>query len=371
MPEQSPQAGGKTLQLLAALNALVNPETNQSVVAQGQVKNISIAEGRVHFDLVRHPGWAIADADLSRRAAETLRDLPWVDEVSVSVIDAAEASPAPAPPPAARGHNPLQIGHAQADGEESLPDVKHVIAVGSGKGGVGKSTVAVNLALALAATGAKVGLLDADVYGPSVPLMLGAEGQPFVGPDEKIIPIEKSGIKLMSMGFLLAPEQAVVWRGPMIHGVVRQFLGEVGWGELDYLIVDLPPGTGDAPLSLTQALPLTAAVVVTTPQEVAASVAQKAMTMFERMGVRILGVIENMSYFLCPHCEQESDIFDRGGGRRLAEQKGVPFLGEIPIDLRMRQGGDVGQPVVLQFPESELSAKFREVAANLMAQVGG
>lgn len=253
--------------------------------------------------------------------------------------------------------------------ENSLPNVAHVIAVGSGKGGVGKSTVSVNLALALKAEGYQVGILDADVYGPSIPLMLGASGQPMITPEEKIIPLEAHGLKMMSMGLLLRSDQAVVWRGPMVHGVVKQFVNDVEWGELDFLIIDLPPGTGDAPLSLGQMLPLTAAVVVTTPQEVAAAVAQKAMHMFLRMGLRILGIIENMSYFVCPHCGESSDIFDRGGGRVLAGNAQVPFLGEVPIDMRMRKGSDVGAPVVVEFPDSDLAQQFREIARRLAHQV--
>lgn len=366
------------MQVLEALRSITDPASGQDIVSLGLVKNLSISEGSVQFDMLMLEGHSFDEQQLEASLDELFRGIPWVMEVQFGYLNgaavAATPPPAAAPPagPPPAGHRPLDLGASnQGIEEHALPLIKHVIAIGSGKGGVGKSTVSVNLALALAETGARVGLLDADVYGPSIPLMLGAQGHPVVGPEQKIIPIEKSGLLLMSMGFLLAPDQAVVWRGPMIHGVVRQFLADVDWGDLDYLIVDLPPGTGDAPLSLTQALPLTAAVVVTTPQEVAASVAQKAMSMFERMGIRVLGIVENMSYFVCPHCEKESDIFDRGGGRKLATAKGVPFLGEIPIDMRMRQGGDVGQPVVLQFPQSELAEQFRTVAKNLMQQVGG
>jgi ATP-binding protein involved in chromosome partitioning len=256
-------------------------------------------------------------------------------------------------------------GHGPALPENPLPGVKHVIAVGSGKGGVGKSTVSVNLALALCALGYKTGLLDGDVYGPSVPLMLGLRGQPYVNDDEKLVPPEVYGLKVMSMGLLLKPEQAVVWRGPMVHGVMRQFIGDVDWGPLDFLIVDLPPGTGDAPLSLSQALPLTSSVVVSTPQEVAASVAEKAMAMFERLKIRLAGVIENMSGFVCPHCGESTDVFGTGGGERLSKLHDVPFLGALPIDLRMRQGGDIGRPLMLQFPDSDIARQFKDIAAKL------
>jgi len=354
--------------VLEALRSVVDPATGQDIVALGLVKNVSIASGKVKFDLFAGD-LAIGDDELSARIQKLIGELPWVEELEFRALEATPADiPASAQAPSAEtpAHNPLKGQDAPAAG---MPQAKHVIAVGSGKGGVGKSTVSVNIALALMLRGARVGVLDADVYGPSVPLMLGASGHPLINAEQKILPIERSGLKLMSMGFLLQPDQAVVWRGPMIHGVVRQFLSDVDWGELDYLIVDLPPGTGDAPLSLIQALPLTAAIVVTTPQGVAASVAQKAMSMFERMGIRTLGVIENMSYFICPHCNKQSDIFDRGGGRQLALAKGVAFLGEIPLDERMRQGGDLGQPVVMADPEGELALRFREVAANIALQV--
>jgi len=360
------QAGSKTLQVLEALRSVMDPATGQDIVALGLVKNLSIASSKVKFDLFAGD-LAISDNELSARIHKLIGELPWVEAIEFHAL--AEKPPESYPSPSqaeAPSQHPAGGQDAPAPG---MPQAKHVIAVGSGKGGVGKSTVSVNIALALMLRGARVGVLDADVYGPSVPLMLGASGQPMINAEQKILPIERSGLKLMSMGFLLQPDQAVVWRGPMIHGVVRQFLSDVDWGELDYLIVDLPPGTGDAPLSLIQALPLTAAIVVTTPQGVAASVAQKAMSMFERMGIRTLGVIENMSYFICPHCNKESDIFDRGGGWRLALAKGVAFLGEIPLDERMRQGGDTGQPVVLADPDSELALRFREIAANIAAQV--
>lgn len=355
-------AGSKSLQVLEALKGVVDPGKNENIVTLGMVKNLAINEGEVKFDLVLPKDTGLDGDRLREQIKEIFDGMEWVTSLRMGLAHGTEAPP-PAPAPQA------MPGQADID-EAPMPEVKHVIAVGSGKGGVGKSTVSVNLALALAQRGLKVGLMDADVYGPSVPLMFGLEGHPMISGEQKLLPLEKHGVKVMSMGFLLKPDQAVVWRGPMIHGVIRQFLTDVEWGELDYLIVDLPPGTGDAPLSLTQALPLTASVVVTTPQEVAASVAQKAMSMFERMGVRNLGVIENMSYFICPHCEERSDIFDSGGGAKLAGDHGTPLLGEIPIDIRMRKGGDTGEPVMVQFPDSELAKKFTEVAENLVKQVG-
>jgi ATP-binding protein involved in chromosome partitioning len=369
MSEQNNQprkAGSKTLEVLDALKGIIDPQLNSDIVSLGWAKNISIDGTKLRFSLVL-PEDAQARAGFFHQMLEqALRNIEWITEVEL--LSNAEDSAAdevgghhhaPAPPPLER---------PAPTPDTNLDNVKNVIAVGSGKGGVGKSTVAVNLALALARQGHSVGLLDADVYGPSVPLMLGLSGSPMVSAQQKLIPLEKHGIKVMSMGLLLRPDQAVVWRGPMVHGVVRQFLGDVDWGELDFLIVDLPPGTGDAPLSLTQAMPLTAAVVVTTPQQVAAAVAQKAMSMFERMGIRILGLVENMSYFVVPETGQRFHIFGEGGGRKLAEERAIPFLGEIPIDPRMCEGGDEGAPVVAAFPESELAAIFYKVAEGLAAQ---
>jgi ATP-binding protein involved in chromosome partitioning len=246
--------------------------------------------------------------------------------------------------------------------------VKNTIAVASGKGGVGKSTVTVNLAVSLALDGANVGLMDADVYGPNIPMMMGVMERP-VGVDGKIQPINAYGIKLMSMGFLVEPEQALVWRGPMLHGVIRQFLNDVAWGELDYLLIDLPPGTGDVQLSLAQAAPLTGAVMVTTPQDVALSDVRKGVTAFEKLEVPILGIIENMSYFICPKCGERTEIFSYGGGRKAAEQWQIPFLGEIPLNPDIRFGGDRGHPIVVAKPDSIEAKAFRETAQQVAAKV--
>jgi ATP-binding protein involved in chromosome partitioning len=351
--------------VLEALRRIRPPDEDRDIVALGYVKDLAIAGGQVRFALALPGALKSQAGGLKLQVRQVLADLDWVEQVEIGEQEFGE----PAAPPESGSKQPESQTAAGAAAENPLPRVKHVIAVGSGKGGVGKSTVSVNLALSLARDGHRVGLLDADVYGPSIPLMLGLSGHPLITEERQIIPLEKHGLKVMSMGFLLRPDQAVVWRGPMVHGAVKQFIDDVTWGELDYLIVDLPPGTGDAPLSLVQALPLTASVVVTTPQEVAAAVAQKAMSMFQRMGIRILGVIENMSYFVCPHCGESSDIFDRGGGRVLAGNAQVPFLGEIPIDMRMRKGSDVGAPVVVEFPDSELSQQFAEVARRLAHQV--
>ncbi|HXM68941.1 MAG TPA: Mrp/NBP35 family ATP-binding protein [Candidatus Acidoferrum sp.] len=263
-------------------------------------------------------------------------------------------------------HNPGQA----TPGPQPLPGVDAIIAVGSGKGGVGKTTLSVNLAVALAKMGHKVGLLDADVYGPNVPLMLGMSGQPKMVGENRIEPLEAFGVKVISVGFLNPGDKPVIWRGPMLHQIVRQFLSMVEWGRLDYMVVDLPPGTGDIALSLVQSVPLTGAVVVSTPSDVSLQDARKAIEMFRQMKVDIVGVVENMSYFVCPHCNHEIDIFSRGGAERMAQQFTVPFLGNIELDADVRKSGDGGKPVVLEGEHSphakSIFAFARKVAARVV-----
>jgi ATP-binding protein involved in chromosome partitioning len=253
-----------------------------------------------------------------------------------------------------------------------IPGVKHVVAISSGKGGVGKSTVAVNLAVALSLNGAKVGLLDADIYGPNIPMMMGVEKTP-EQQDGKIRPAESHGVKLISMGFFVPEDTAVVWRGPMVHTAIQQLFRDVLWGELDYLLIDLPPGTGDAQLTLTQLVSLAGAVTVTTPQEVALHDVRKGMMMFQKVNVPLLGIIENMSFYVCGHCGERTEIFSHGGGERAAEKLGIPFLGRVPIDPAIRIGGDTGNPIVIASPDSPQAKAFREIAAKLAAalQAGG
>jgi ATP-binding protein involved in chromosome partitioning len=260
-----------------------------------------------------------------------------------------------------------QAGHGK---DNLIPGVKYVVAVSSGKGGVGKSTVSVNLAVAMAQTGAKVGLLDADIYGPNIPMMMGVTKPPDQI-DGKIAPAESHGVKLISMGFFVPEDTAVVWRGPMVHTAIQQLFRDVLWGELDYLLIDLPPGTGDAQLTLTQLVPLTGAITVTTPQEVALHDVRKGMMMFQKVNVPLLGIVENMSYFLCGHCGERTEIFSHGGGERAAAKLGVPFLGRVPIDPAIRDGGDSGNPIVMADPASPQSAAFREIAQKVIARVGG
>jgi ATP-binding protein involved in chromosome partitioning len=246
---------------------------------------------------------------------------------------------------------------------------QHVIAVASGKGGVGKSTIAVNLAVTLAQTGAAVGLLDADIHGPNIPRMMGVAGQPQKGPDGTMLPLHNYGVKLMSVGFLAGGTKPVIWRGPLIGKIIKQFLMQVDWGTLDYLIVDLPPGTGDAQLTLCQSVPLTGGVIVSTPQDVALEDALRGMEMLRTMQVPILGLVENMSYFLCPHCQGRTDIFDHGGTRKAAETHHVPFLGELPLDSKIRHGSDAGRPIVVAEPDSVHAEIFRAMCAKLVTNI--
>lgn len=294
-----------------------------------------------------------------------------------------ENKPQPRPNEATKAHPELQvISGAQISGRQSqqpipqqqpqqqnitLPNVQYKIAVASGKGGVGKSTVATNLAIALSNTGAAVGLMDADAYGPSIPTMMGIQDKPKTSAERKLVPLVRHDIKLMSIGFMVPEEQAMIWRGPMLHSAIRQFLSDVDWGELDYLIIDLPPGTGDVALSLTQAIPLTGAIIVTTPQDVALADVRRGVAMFERLGVPILGIIENMSYFLCPHCNEKTEIFRADGGRNMSERFGVAFLGQIPLDAEVCTAGDIGVPIVAGHPESPQSEAFGAVAKELEA----
>ncbi|OGQ56890.1 MAG: hypothetical protein A3I75_02855 [Deltaproteobacteria bacterium RIFCSPLOWO2_02_FULL_50_16] len=252
---------------------------------------------------------------------------------------------------------------------EALRQVKNVIAVASGKGGVGKSTVSVNLALALAQSGAKVGLMDADIYGPSMGMMMGLYETPEVTPDKRLVPLEKYGLQVISMGVLSGPDTPVIWRGPMVSNMIQQFLSVVAWGALDYMIIDLPPGTGDVQLTLTQQAPLAGAVIVTTPQDISLLDARKGLLMFDQVQVPVIGVIENMSTFICQHCQKPTDIFGKGGGRRISDFFGVPFLGQIPIDPSIVVGGDSGSPLLIHQPDSQAAHAFRWAAENMAAEL--
>ena len=265
-------------------------------------------------------------------------------------------------------HPPQASAPGTQPQENPIPGVKHVIAVSSGKGGVGKSTVTVNMAVALKQEGFSVGVMDADIYGPNIPMMIGVTKEP-VKDGEKITPAEGQGVKVISMGFFVPEDTPVVWRGPMVHSAIQQFFRDVVWGELDYLLIDLPPGTGDVPLTLSQLVPLTGAITVTTPQEVALSDVRKGMTMFKKVNVPLLGVVENMSYFVCGHCGERSEIFSYGGGEQAAKKFEIPFLGRIPLDPAIREGGDLGNPIVVKNPESPQTQAFLQIVRTLVSQI--
>ena len=315
---------------------------------EDRLDGVHVQEGLVQVSLTATRQEAAALEPLRRDIEAALRDLPGVK--SASVILTAHAKPAPAAPPA----------------ENLLPGVKKIVAVASGKGGVGKSTVAVNLAVALAQSGLQVGLLDADIYGPSVPRMLGASAQPEVR-GGRIQPLHGFGLKLMSIGFMVPEDKALVWRGPMIMGAINQMLGQVEWGALDVLVVDMPPGTGDAQLTLAQKAKPHGAVIVSTPQDISLLDARRGIKMFEQVGVPVLGIIENMSFFACPNCGHHSHIFGHGGARAEAERLAVPFLGEIPLLLAIRESGDAGIPITAVAPDGDIAAAFHAVVAKLRA----
>jgi ATP-binding protein involved in chromosome partitioning len=340
--------------VLRVLGTIQDPDLHRDIVSLGFVQDLAIEDGHVRFAIVlTTPACPVKD-QMQAAAERVVQGLPGVRQVSVEM----------------RANTTVGRGGAGAP-EGVLPGVRHVVAVASVKGGVGKSTTSVNLALALAATGARVGLLDADIHGPNIPLMMGIKQAPEVRGDEgKIIPITAYGVKLISIGFFLGPdEQAVIWRGPMVHSAIQQFVRDVKWGDLDYLVVDLPPGTGDAPLSLSQIVPLTGVVIVTTPQDVALQDVVKGIAMFRRLEVPIVGIVENMAYFVCPCCNTRTDIFGTGGGHRLAERTSLPFLGEVPLDTAIREGGDQGRPVVVAAPDSPQAEAFRQVAGAAAARL--
>lgn len=337
----------------AALKAVKYPGFSRDVVSFGLVRDVAANAGAVSVTLqLTSPNPEVA-AQIKLEVERVLRGLPGVEKVHVEVHHPPPAT-GPAAPTAA---NPWANQHR-------VPGVAHVLAVASGKGGVGKSTVSVNLACALTRLGGRVGLLDCDIYGPSIPLMMGCHERPTVSDQEKLVPPVSHGVRLMSIGFLVDSEQPVIWRGPMITKTIQQFLFAVEWGELDYLLVDLPPGTGDAQLSLCQTVPLDGGIVVTTPQEASVGVVRKGMAMFEKVNVPILGIVENMSYFTAPDGTRV-EIFGHGGGRAEAARKGVNFLGEIPIFTEIREGGDRGEPVVVGRPDTAPARAFLEIAANL------
>ncbi|MBI5472660.1 MAG: iron-sulfur cluster carrier protein ApbC [Ignavibacteriae bacterium] len=335
--------------VLDALRVVKDPDLHRDIVALNFVKNVKIEGKNLHFNIeLTTPACPVRDL-LKSQAEQAIRSTIDVGSVTIEMTS-----------------NVMR--HDNQQKEAILPGVRNTIAVASGKGGVGKSTVAVNLAVALAKDGAKVGLVDADIYGPSIPLMMGLSGRPVVK-GQRLQPMENYGVKVMSIGFLVDPMQAVIWRGPMASGAVKQFMTDVDWGELDYLVFDLPPGTGDIQLTLVQTIPLTGAVIVTTPQDISLADARKGYAMFEKVNVPVFGIVENMSYYICSHCGQRENIFDTGGGKRAAEELGVPFLGDIPIYTSIRVGGDTGKPVVIDEKFKAQGDIIQQIARNLAAQI--
>lgn len=336
-------------QVLQALGTVIEPELHRDLVTLKMISDMQIDGGTVDFKITLTTPACPLRNQIEQEAREAVMAIPGVEAVNVRFDSNV--------PTDNRLFEQIQLR------------VRNAVAVASGKGGVGKSTVAANLAVSIARDGASVGLLDADIYGPNIPLMLGVAGQRPRVWNEKIQPVEAYDVKIMSMAFLVKEDQPIIWRGPMLHGAIRQFLSDVDWGELDYLIVDLPPGTGDAQLSLAQSLPLTGGVVVTTPQDVALADVVKGIGMFKQLKVPILGVIENMSYFVAPDTGHRYDIFGHGGGHKVAERMGVPFLGEIPIDSKVREGGDTGKPIVIEAPDSPAGQALRDIGQSLAAKI--
>jgi ATP-binding protein involved in chromosome partitioning len=333
-------------EVLNALRPIIDPDFRKSIVDLGFVKDLSIEGERVSFKIELTTPACPIKAEFERSAREAVSALPSVSEVDVTMTAKTR-------------------GSRRSSDSKILTSARNIIAVASGKGGVGKSTVAVNLALAFRQSGATVGLLDADIYGPSMPLMLNITGQPEVSPNRKIVPKEAHGLRVISIGFLTGDDAPVIWRGPMVHGVLQQFLADVEWGELDYLVIDLPPGTGDAALTICQGAPLSGAVIVTTPQEVALIDARKGLKMFERVSVPVLGIVENMSYFECARCHERHAIFGEGGGARASEELGVDLLVQVPIQPDVVSAGDEGKPTVVSAPDSAAAKAFVELAGTI------
>jgi len=339
--------------VLDALRPIIDPDFGRSIVELGFIKNLRIDDSRVAFEIELTTPACPVKAEFEKAARDRVGVVPGVTAVVVTMTSNTRGRAASTPQP-------------QGD---VLPGVANVIAVASGKGGVGKSTVAVNLALALREMGARVGLMDADVYGPSLPLLTGVTGRPQTR-DKKIIPNQGYGLMLMSMGFFVTDDSPVIWRGPMVHGLIRQFLTDVEWGELDYLIVDMPPGTGDAALTLTQQAPLAGAVIVTTANDLSLVDARKGLAMFEKVSVPVLGIVENMSFFTPPDLpDRKYYIFGKGGGARVAKELGVDFLGEVPIDPRVVEGGDQGKPILAYAPDSPPAVALREITAKIVRKL--
>ena len=353
------------------LDTVIDPVTGRSVAALGMVSGVATRAGHVAVTLEVDPARGTALEPLRQACEQAIRAMPGV--LSATAVMTAERAAPPPPAPAPGGHHGHSHGPAAkktgGGGQIDVPGVKHIIAVASGKGGVGKSTTAVNLALGLAANGLATGLLDADIYGPSMPRMLGVTEKPESADGKMLKPIEKYGLKTMSIGYIVNEDTPMIWRGPMVSSALEQMLRDVQWGDLDVLVVDMPPGTGDAQLTLAQRVALAGAVIVSTPQDIALVDARKGLNMFRKVAVPVLGIVENMSYFLCPHCGERSEIFGHGGAREEAEKLGVPFLGEVPLHLDIRTTSDSGHPIVVSKPDSPHAQVYKNVAGRVWKQL--
>ena len=357
--------------ILAALATIKDPATGKDLVEAGMIQGLQEKDGHVAFAIEIDPARAGEMEDVRKEAEKTVHAMDGVLTVTAVLTAEKKGEAGPPPPQAAQARAGGQGGQGQAPqaGADLLPGVTSIIAVASGKGGVGKSTTAVNLALGLAAEGHKVGLLDADIYGPSMPRMMGITGQPTSADGKTLDPMENYGVKVMSMGFMVDEETPMIWRGPMVQSALEQMMRDVNWGELDVLVVDMPPGTGDAQLTMAQRVPLTGAVIVSTPQDIALLDARKGLNMFRKVDVPVFGIIENMSYFSCPNCGDRTEIFGHGGAHKEADRLGVDFLGEVPLHLDIRTNADGGTPIVVSMPEGEHAQKYREIARGVWDRI--
>ena len=351
-------------QIRDALRQVADPDRQKDIVSLGMVSGLTVKDGHVAFAIEVEPERGPRLEPLRKAAEKAVFDLPGVLSVT-AVLTAHRGGQGQSPAAAPTG---TPAGRAGA-GKAVVPGVRSIVAIASGKGGVGKSTTATNLAVALATQGHRVGMLDADIYGPSQPRMMGISGRPQARDDKTLIPLENYGVKCMSIGFMVAEDTPMIWRGPMAMGAIQQMLRDVEWGELDILVCDLPPGTGDAQLTMAQQVPLTGAVIVSTPQDIALLDARKGLNMFRKVDVPVLGIIENMSYFLCPHCGERSDIFSHGGARREADRLGTEFLGEVPLDMAIRETSDGGRPIVIAQPDSPHAKTYQTIAARVWDKV--
>lgn len=363
-------------QVLKALGTVKDPDRGADIVSLGMISGLTVKGGNVAFALEVDPSRGAALEPLRQAAEKAVDSLPGVTSVT-AMLTAHRAPPKLGGGHDHKGHDHKGHSHGPAPAAApppkpakiGVPGVRAIIAVASGKGGVGKSTTSVNLALGMAANGLRVGLLDADIYGPSLPRMMGLSGKPETTDGKVLRPHVRHGVKVMSMGFLVAEETPMIWRGPMVMGAIQQMLRDVAWGELDVLVVDMPPGTGDAQLSLSQNVPLAGAVIVSTPQDIALLDARKGLNMFRRVDVPVLGIVENMSYFCCPNCGHRSDIFSHGGARAEADKLGIDFLGEVPLDIAIRETSDGGDPIVVSQPDSDHAKVYRSIAARVWDKI--